>query len=68
MDPRGTLIVIGAELVAAAMPRPWPGRLGLGHLPGDIGIEGPGVHIYTPIVTCLMISVVLTLLFWVLRK
>ena len=61
-------MVIGAVLVAPAMLWPWPGRLGHGHLPGNIGIEGPGVHTYSPIVTCLMISVVLTLLFGVLRK
>lgn len=66
MDPRRTLIVIGAVLVAAGVL--WLGHPGLGRLPGDIAIERPGVHIYIPIVTCLVISAVLTLLFWVLRK
>jgi hypothetical protein len=68
MDPRRTLIVIGAVLVAAGVLWPWLGHLGLGRLPGDIVIERPGVHLYIPLVTCVVISVVLTLLFWVLRK
>ena len=68
MDPRRTLIVIGAVLVVAGALWPWLGHLGLGRLPDDIVIERPGVHIYIPIVTCLVISVVPTLLFWVLRK
>jgi hypothetical protein len=42
--------------------------LNMGRLPGDIVIERPGVHIYFPIVSCLVISLVLTLLFWVFRK
>jgi hypothetical protein len=67
-DIRKLLIVLGAALVALGILWPWLSRLGLGRLPGDIVIERPGVHVYFPIVTCLLISVVLSLLFWVLRK
>jgi hypothetical protein len=68
MELRRALIVIGAVLVAAGALWPWLGHLGLGRLPGDIVIERPGVRIYIPIVTCLFISVVLSLLFWLFRK
>ncbi|MGD0192268.1 MAG: DUF2905 domain-containing protein [Rhizomicrobium sp.] len=68
MDVRKLLIALGAALVALGIFWPWIARLGLGRLPGDIAIERPGAHIYFPIVTCLLISVVLSLLFWVMRK
>jgi hypothetical protein len=56
---------------------PWPlvvtglGRLGnpLGRLPGDIRIEGKnGGGFYFPIVTCIVISAVLSLIGWLLKR
>lgn len=68
MDIRKLLIAAGGVLLLAGLLWPWLSRLGLGRLPGDIVIERPNVHIYFPIVTCLVVSVLLTLLFWLLRK
>ena len=68
MDTRKLLIVLGALLLAAGLAWPWISRLGLGRLPGDIAIQRPGFSFYFPVVTCLVISVVLSLLFWLLRK
>jgi len=68
LDIRRILIVAGAALVAAGLAWPWLRQLGLGRLPGDIAINRPGLQIYFPIVTCLVISVVVTLLFWLFRK
>ena len=68
MDVRRALIVFGAILIAAGIFWPWLRQLGLGRLPGDIAINRPGVQIHFPIVTCLIISLVLTLLFWLFRK
>ena len=68
MDIRRLLIVAGAVLLLAGVSWPWLSRLGLGRLPGDITIEHQNVHIYFPIVTSLVISIVLSLLFWLLRK
>lgn len=68
MDVRRILIVAGAVLIAVGIAWPWLRALNLGRLPGDIVIDRPGVHIYFPIVTCVLISVVLTLLFWIFRK
>jgi hypothetical protein len=39
---------------------------GLGKLPGDIAFKGKNVQFYFPIVTCLVLSAVLTLVFWVI--
>jgi len=40
----------------------------LGKLPGDISIDRCNVHFYFPIVTCVLVSIVLTLLSWLLRR
>jgi hypothetical protein len=68
MDVQRLLIVLGAVTLAAGLLWPWLSRLGLGRLPGDIAITRGNLHIYIPLATSLLISVVLTLLFWALRK
>jgi len=68
MDFGRLLIVLGVALVAVGFLWPYLGRLGLGRLPGDIVIERDGFSLYIPITTCLLISAVLTLGFWLFRK
>jgi membrane protein implicated in regulation of membrane protease activity len=68
MTTQRVLIVAGLVLLAAGVLWPWLGQLGLGRLPGDIAVERPHFRFYFPLVTCLLISVVLTLLFWLFRK
>ncbi|HEY3776803.1 MAG TPA: DUF2905 domain-containing protein [Rhizomicrobium sp.] len=68
MDIRKSLILLGAVLIAIGFLWPWLGRLGLGRLPGDIVVNRPGLQFYFPVVTCIAISVILTLLFWLFRK
>jgi hypothetical protein len=58
------LILIGLVLVAAGLLWPYLARLGLGRLPGDIAIRGEHGGFYFPVVTCLVISLVLSLIFW----
>ena len=62
------LNILGIVLVAVGMAWPWISKLGLGRLPGDIRIESEGGGFYFPIVTCLIISVVLSLLLWFFRR
>ena len=62
------LIVLGAALLLAGLAWPWLSKLGLGRLPGDIRIETESGGFYFPIVTCLVVSVVLSLLLWLLRR
>ena len=59
---------MGVVLVAVGLLWPWLTKLGLGRLPGDIRIEGEHGGFYFPIVTCLVISIVLSLLFWIFRR
>jgi hypothetical protein len=68
MDLGRTFIAAGAVLIAIGLAWPWLRALNLGRLPGDIVIDRPGTHIYFPIATCLLLSVFVTLLFWILRK
>ncbi|GGY54248.1 DUF2905 domain-containing protein [Parvularcula lutaonensis] len=56
------LIVIGIVIVAVGLFWPWLSQIPLGRLPGDIVIERGGVKVYLPVMTCVVISVVLTVL------
>jgi hypothetical protein len=57
------LIIAGAGLVWILAPSlPW-----LGRLPGDIRVEGKGFRFYFPLATCLLLSLLLSLLLWVVR-
>ena len=62
------LIIAGIVLVALGLLWPFIQRIGLGRLPGDIVIERPGFSFYFPIVTSIVISVVLSLLLWLLNR
>jgi hypothetical protein len=68
MEIRRILIVAGFVLLAVGLLWPLLGRLGLGRLPGDIAIERGNFKFYFPIVTSLVLSVGLTLLFWLFRR
>jgi uncharacterized protein HemY len=62
------LIAGGVVLILAGLAWPWLSRLGLGRLPGDILIQRGQTSFYFPVVTCIIVSVVLSLLFWLFRK
>lgn len=62
------LIVIGLLIAAAGLAWPWLSKLPLGRLPGDIHIVRDGVSFHFPIVTCIVISLVLSLLAWLFRR
>jgi hypothetical protein len=62
------LIVSGIVLVLIGLAWPWLSKLGLGRLPGDIVIRRENFSFYFPVVTSLIASAVLTLLFWIFRR
>lgn len=68
MSIQRLLIAGGAAILVLGLAWPWISRLGLGRLPGDIVIHRENVDIYIPLATSLLVSVVVTLLFWLLRK
>lgn len=62
------LITIGLILVAAGVLWPWIQKAGLGRLPGDIVIERENFRFYLPVTTMIVVSVVISLILWLLRK
>lgn len=64
---RTVLLVGGIALVAAAIAWPVLARY-FGRLPGDVVVRRPGVTFVFPIVTCLLLSLLVTLLLWIFRR
>jgi uncharacterized protein HemY len=62
------LIGIGLALVLAGIAWPLLSRIGLGRLPGDIMIQRGSTSYYFPLVTCIIISLVLSALMWLLNR
>jgi Protein of unknown function (DUF2905) len=63
-----TLIVVGVVLVVAGICWPLIGRLGLGRLPGDIVVQRSNFSFYFPLMTSLIISVVLSVVLWLVNR
>lgn len=63
-----TLIIIGIVLLILGLLWPWLQKSGLGRLPGDIALEHDNFRFYFPITTSIIVSIVITLLFWLFRK
>jgi membrane protein implicated in regulation of membrane protease activity len=59
----GAALFVGGALLTLAGKLPWFGRL-----PGDVVIERGPVTVYFPIVTCVIASVVLSVLVWLFRR
>ena len=68
MDMQRFLIGLGLVVLFAGLAWPWLGRIGLGRLPGDILIQRGGTTFYFPLVTGLLISIVLSGLFWLFNR
>jgi hypothetical protein len=62
------LIVFGAVAILLGIAWPWLVQLGLGRLPGDIRIERDGFSFYFPLTTSLLVSVVISVIVWLLRR
>lgn len=63
-----TLIIAGVLILVAGLLWPWIGKIPLGRLPGDIIISRPNVKIYIPIATMILVSIVISLILWLIRK
>ena len=68
MNVSRILIIAGGILVIVGLAWPVLTRLGLGRLPGDIMVERGNFRFYFPLATSLVVSVFLTLLFWLFRR
>lgn len=61
------LVIAVVGLVLTLGPK-LPGTAWIGRLPGDIYVERPHVRIYVPLATSLVVSVILTVLFYLFRR
>jgi hypothetical protein len=68
MAALGKMLFVAGLVIAAAGLLLWLGRGWLGRLPGDINIVRPNYSFHFPIVTCLLASLALSALLWLLRK
>lgn len=63
-----TLIIIGVLFILVGLLYPFLKDLGLGKLPGDIIVKKENSTFYFPIVTCIVVSVVISLILMFFRK
>ena len=70
MQDIGRFLVIIGGVVALVGLLMWTGLTPkwLGSLPGDIRVEGGNFSLYFPIVTCIVVSIILTLIFSLFRR
>ena len=57
------LITLGLGIAALGVLYPYLRQLGLGQLPGDIILKGENSTVYFPVVSCIVISVLVSVLF-----
>ena len=62
------LIVLGLAILVVGLLWPYLGKLGLSRLPGDIVIERENGTVYAPLATCLLLSLLLSLVLWVVNR
>jgi hypothetical protein len=62
------LLLVGLAMAALGLLLILAGRLGLGHLPGDISWRGEGWAVYVPLGWMILLSVVLTVLLNLLSR
>jgi hypothetical protein len=71
MDQIGKTLMIAGLSIAALGGLLWLGQglpwLRLGRLPGDVSYQKDGFSIYFPIVTMIALSIVLSLVFWIVQ-
>lgn len=62
------LISLGLLIAAIGLLWPWLSKLPIGRLPGDILIDRPGFKLFAPFTTMIVLSLVLSLILWWLRR
>ncbi len=62
------LIIAGVGLIVLGIAWPWLLKLGLGRLPGDIHVERDGFSFHFPLMTCIVVSIVISVLIWIFRR
>ena len=62
------LIVLGLGILVVGLLWPYLSRIGAGRMPGDIVIERDNVTLYFPLMTCFLLSLLFSLVLWVVNR
>ena len=62
------LLTAGALLLLTGALWPWVSQIPIGRLPGDLLINRPGLKVYVPLTTMVIVSVVISAILWLLRR
>jgi hypothetical protein len=62
------LIVLGLAILVIGLLWPYLARIGLGRLPGDLVVQRDNVTLYVPLMTCLLLSLLFTLILWAVNR
>jgi uncharacterized membrane-anchored protein YitT (DUF2179 family) len=62
------LIAVGALIVIIGLVMVFAGRLGVGRLPGDFVVRRGNFTFYFPLATSIILSIVISFIFWLMRR
>lgn len=62
------LVAIGITILVVGLFWPVISKIPFGKLPGDIAIKKEGFHLYVPITTMIVISLVVSVVLWLSKK
>jgi multisubunit Na+/H+ antiporter MnhG subunit len=62
------IIVLGIAIVIFGVILYFGGKLGIGRLPGDIYVKKGNFTFYFPVVTCIIASIIMTIIFSLIRR
>jgi hypothetical protein len=62
------LVVLGLVILLVGLLWPYLARIGLGRLPGDFVFQRDNVTFYFPLMTCLLLSALFSLILWVVNR
>ncbi|MGB9851701.1 MAG: DUF2905 domain-containing protein [Candidatus Kapaibacteriota bacterium] len=64
---RFILITIGIILILIGLLLPYISKIPFGRLPGDVIIDKPNIKVYIPITSMLLLSIIISLIFYLIR-
>jgi Protein of unknown function (DUF2905) len=62
------LIVLGLAILVVGLLWPYLARIGLGRLPGDLVFQRDNVTLYVPLMTCLLLSLLFSVILWAVNR
>jgi len=62
------LIAAGLLIAVVGLLWPWLSKLPFGRLPGDIVVDRPGFRFFAPFTTMIVVSIVISVILWLLRR